>query len=87
MGYIDSLGMIAGLLTTFAYLPQVFKTWKTKSVNDISLLMLLTLGTGVFLWFVYGVLINSLPVILANGLTFALVSGMALMKLVYNKNR
>ncbi len=85
MNYLDLLGMIAGALTTFAYIPQVIKTWKTGSAHDISFLMLLTMATGVFLWSMYGIYINSFPVIIANSVTLVLVSGMIIMKAAYNR--
>ena len=86
MNFVDFLGMAAGVLTTAAYLPQVIKTWQTKSVGDFSLFMLFILAAGVLLWFVYGLCIHSFPVIIANGFTFALVLVMVLMKLQYGRN-
>ena len=77
--------MIAGVLTTFAYLPQVIKTWQSKSVGDLSIIMLLTLATGIFLWFVYGLLIDSFPVIIANAVSFVLVSIMVLLKVIFRR--
>jgi len=50
-------------------LPQVLKTWKTKSTEDISAIMFITFCLGLFLWLIYGLLINSLPIIFANALT------------------
>lgn len=75
------IGLTAGLLTTIAFLPQVLQTWTTKSTKDISLPMFLTFCTGVLLWFIYGVMIHSLPVILANGVTFVLAGAILVMKL------
>ncbi len=63
---IEILGLIAALLTTASFLPQVYKTWKTKSTESLSLTMLLIFVTGVFCWLVYGFLIDSFPIILAN---------------------
>ena len=80
MDYANLIGIIAGVLTTTAYLPQVIKTWRSKSVGDLSLTMLLTLASGVFLWFVYGVLIVSVPVIIANAVGFVLVTIMVVLK-------
>ena len=83
MDSVEILGLIAATLTTAAFVPQVYKTWKNKSVEDISLTMYTVLLIGVLLWLVYGVFINSLPVILANGITSALLILMVLMKLKY----
>ena len=54
------IGLVAGILTTLAFLLQLTKTWKSKSAKDMSLVMLITVTTGVFLWLIYGVLILSL---------------------------
>lgn len=70
---IEIIGGAAGLLTTVAFLPQVLRTWQTKSAGDISFAMLGIFAAGLALWFAYGLLIWSLPVIAANGVTFALV--------------
>jgi len=81
MDVAEVVGLTAGILTTIAFLPQVRHSWKTKSTKDISLPMFLTFCTGVVLWFIYGVMIHSLPVILANGVTFVLVGAILIMKL------
>ena len=75
------VGLVAGVLTTIAFLPQVRHTWETKSAKDISLAMFLTFCTGVLLWFIYGFMIQSLPVMLANGVTFLLAGAILVMKL------
>lgn len=69
MKNIDVLGFIAATLTTLSFLPQLLKTWQTKSARDVSLLMLSTFSIGVFLWLLYGMFIQSWPVIVANFLT------------------
>jgi MtN3 and saliva related transmembrane protein len=62
----DALGLIAGTLTTFAFIPQVVQTWRTRSTSDISLPMFVLLSTGLLLWFVYGIAIVSLRQICMN---------------------
>lgn len=69
MDWITLLGLLAGALTTIAFLPQVLKTWRTKSTEDISAIMFITFCLGLLLWLIYGLLINSLPIIFANALT------------------
>ncbi|MBW1295289.1 hypothetical protein GBO31_07195 [Aquimarina litoralis] len=69
MDPIEILGLVAAILTTVAFLPQVYKTWKAKSAESLSMTMLLIFESGVLCWLVYGFLIDSLPVILANGIT------------------
>lgn len=78
---IEVLGLIAATLTTTAFVPQVYKAWKDKSTRDISLVMYLVLCIGLVLWMIYGVLIESLPVILANAITFLLVGAMVILKI------
>jgi MtN3 and saliva related transmembrane protein len=67
---ITIVGLIAASFTTIALLPQLMKVWKTKSTKDISAGMFTLYSCGVFLWFIYGVYINDLPIILANSLAF-----------------
>ncbi|MEK6201100.1 MAG: SemiSWEET transporter [Desulfobulbaceae bacterium] len=66
------IGLIAAMCTTTSFLPQVVKTWKSKKTKDISFLMYALLAMGLFLWLVYGVIIRDFPLILANGISFAL---------------
>jgi MtN3 and saliva related transmembrane protein len=77
------IGLAAGTLTTIAYLPQVLKTWRKKSAKDMSLAMISLTATGIFLWFLYGLSIGSLPVILANLVTFVLVVAVLVLKVTY----
>lgn len=65
----DLIGLVAAALTTFAFLPQVIQTWRSRSAAGLNFAMLLVLATGVFLWLVYGIGAGQLPVILANGAT------------------
>ncbi|MEH2315600.1 SemiSWEET transporter [Nostoc sp.] len=51
-------------------MPQMFKTWQTKSAKDVSSVTLIIFIIGVFLWLIYGIYLQSLPIILANGVTF-----------------
>ena len=70
MDAITIIGLIAALFTTVSLLPQLIKVYKTKSTKDISTGMFTLFGTGVLLWFVYGVFVNDLPIIVANSLAF-----------------
>jgi MtN3 and saliva related transmembrane protein len=70
MDAITIIGLIAALFTTVSLLPQLIKVYKTKSAKDISTGMFTLFGTGVLLWFVYGVFVNDLPIIVANSLAF-----------------
>lgn len=77
----DVIGSAAGTLTTVAFIPQVARAWKTGSVDDLSLWMLLAFTTGVGLWTVYGVVTSALPLIITNGLTFILAMTLLVLKL------
>lgn len=83
MNVVTALGLLAGTLTTVAFLPQVVHTWKTKSAKDLSLPMLLSFTTGVLCWLIYGIWIDSLPVMLANGITLVLAGANLVLKLKY----
>lgn len=83
MDFVNLLGLLAGTLTTIAFLPQVLKTWKSKSAKDISLGMFLCFSTGVFFWLIYGIFIQSFPVIAANAVTFVLAFTILVFKFKY----
>ncbi|MEH1778551.1 MAG: SemiSWEET transporter [Nostoc sp.] len=69
MDFLTIIGLAAATITTISFLPQMFKTWQTKSAKDVSLVTLMTFITGVFLWLIYGIYLQSLPIILANAIT------------------
>lgn len=79
----ESIGLLAGGCTTLAFLPQVLQVWWTRSTRDISLGMYAIFCTGVLLWLIYGLLINSVPIIMANGVTLILATSILTMKLVW----
>lgn len=83
MNLVDLIGYMAGTLTTLSFLPQVIKTWKSRSAKDISLVMFLMFCGGVSLWIAYGFLNADLPVIVANVVTLALASIILGFKLRY----
>jgi MtN3 and saliva related transmembrane protein len=68
----EAVGFVAGALTAFAFLPQVLKTWRTRSCGDLSVMMLGAQGAGVALWIVYGFAIESVPVIISNSVTLTM---------------
>ena len=63
---IEILGMAAGTISSVTFLPQVIKTWQTKSAKDISLWMFLLVTLSVIMWLVYGILKESIPIIYTN---------------------
>ena len=70
MDYITIIGLVAATCTTFSFFPQILQVYRTKQTRDLSLLTFSVLTTGIFLWLIYGILIKSLPIILANFITF-----------------
>ncbi len=83
MDIYEIIGLVAAFLTTGAFVPQVYKTWKTKSTDDISLTMYSVLFIGLMLWLAYGISLNSLPMILANSFTGVLVLMVIVFKFKY----
>jgi MtN3 and saliva related transmembrane protein len=77
------LGLIAGTITTFSFVPQVLRTWKLKETKDLSLSMFLCLAVGILLWIAYGFIKMDFPVMLANGVSFILVIVVIFFKLKY----
>ena len=70
---IDLIGVAAATLTTLSFLPQVAKTWQTRSAADLSWIWLVSFSAGLALWLVYGFALGSWPLIAANGATLSLV--------------
>ena len=77
----EVIGLSAAFLTTSAFIPQVYKIYKEKNADGISLTMYIILFIGVILWFVYGVLIGSISIIIANGVTALLQLSIIIFKL------
>lgn len=82
----EVMGLVAGLLTTIAYLPQVVKVWVGRSARDVSLGMFVIMNIGIALWLVYGIAIDSLALILANGVTLLLTLAVLVGKLKFDRS-
>jgi MtN3 and saliva related transmembrane protein len=80
MDFATALGTVAGILTTAAFVPQVLKTWRSRSARDISAAMFIAFSVGVALWIVYGALVRSAPVVIANSVTLVLALAVLGMK-------
>jgi len=80
---LELLGLLAGAITSIGFLPQIFRGYKTKKLDDISIYMPVVLAIGMTLWFIYGLLIEGLAVVVANafGVTCCLV--LIIMKKIY----
>ncbi len=79
----DILGAAAGSLTTLAFIPQVVKTWRSRSTHDISLIMFSLFSLGVLLWLAYGIALGAWPIIVANSITLTFAVFILGMKLRY----
>jgi MtN3 and saliva related transmembrane protein len=77
------IGIIAGIITTSALVPQAVRIYKTKSARDISLTMFVFFAIGIALWLFYGILIQAIPVITANFVSLLLILLIIIMKLRY----
>ncbi|MEK6849708.1 MAG: SemiSWEET transporter [Nanoarchaeota archaeon] len=83
MQLVTLIGLIAAVCTTSSFLPQVIKSWRTKDTRAISLPMYSLLVFGTILWLTYGIFINEVPIILANGVTLLLSASILFLKLKY----
>jgi MtN3 and saliva related transmembrane protein len=84
--FVDMIGYLAAFFGTILMLPQVFKTYRTRHVADISLVMLVVYTINCILWGVYGYFLHSSPMLLCNG--FALIIGflMLSMKILFSRS-
>ena len=83
MDMFTIIGLVAATCTTISFLPQAVQVIKTKQTKDLSFGMYLIFTTGVFLWFVYGIVVKDFPVIIANAFTLIFASTILFMKIKY----
>ena len=81
----DLIGYLAAFLTTFSFLPQVWHTFRSRDVSGISLGMYACFTLGVFLWLIYGLVLEAWPVVIANTITLALALAILAMKLRFGR--
>lgn len=77
----EAVGMVAAVLTTVSFVPQVWHSFKTRDVSGISLPMYSIFTVGIALWLAYGILLQAWPLIVANGITLCLAGAILQMKL------
>ena len=82
---VETLGIVAGTLTTIAFVPQVLKIYQSKSAKDVSYLMFSIFSTGIVLWLLYGILIGSAPIIASNVVTLTLSVIIIVLKIRYHR--
>lgn len=85
MTSLDLLGLVASVFTTSSFIPQVWRTWKTRDVSGISLPTYLIITIGLALWLIYGILRGDLPLIVANAVMVVLTGAITVMKIVFSK--
>jgi MtN3 and saliva related transmembrane protein len=82
---IEIIGFMAAIFTTSAFVPQVYKAWKTKDVEAISLTMFVVMFIGVLLWLIYGFYIKSLSMVVANIMSSILSLSIIVLKIKHKK--
>lgn len=82
---VDSIGYVAALCTTIAFVPQLLRVLKLRSAKEISLGTFLLFSIGVFLWLLYGIYSGSKPVIASNAATLGLSLSILLLKIRYDR--
>lgn len=83
----DLIGYVAAFCTTIAFVPQARTVWKTRSTRDLSLAMFLIFTVGVALWLVYGLLLGSWPITIANIFTLILAGYILFMKITEGRRQ
>jgi MtN3 and saliva related transmembrane protein len=78
---VTVLGLVAAFLTTVSFVPQVLRTWATRSTKDISLAMFIAYTAGIALWLVYGIFLRDIPIIASNAVTLVLAATILGLKL------
>jgi MtN3 and saliva related transmembrane protein len=85
LNWIDYLGLFGAFLSSITFLPQVYKAWKTKSVGDLSIWMILILLANVSTWLIYGLIKNDFAIIIANSIILFLSLLMLFFKFSFKK--
>lgn len=85
MNALDLLGLVATCFTTSSFVPQVWRTWKTRNVSGISLPTYVIITVGLALWLVYGWLRGDMPLMVANAVMVVLTGAITVMKLRFEQ--
>lgn len=83
MNWIEITGHFGAFLTSVTFIPQVYKVWKTKSVNDLSLAMMMIVVLSTLVWLTYAFALMLWPVIIANSIVFILSLMLIYFKFAY----
>lgn len=84
---VEALGLAAGFMTTCAFIPQVVRTYRSRSVADISLRMYILLCCGILMWIAYGLMIDSVSVVAANAVSLGLTASILVMKIAFRREK
>ena len=84
MDATDILGLTAGAITSLGFIPQLIRGYRTKRLDDVSYYMPLTLAFGMTLWLFYGIVVEKLPIIVANGFGISCCLVLIIMKRIYS---
>jgi len=79
------VGLMAGSITSLAVVPQLIKTWRTKHARDLSFWQQVILIIGMFLWLIYGIVLNDTPLIAANAFSLFCYGGLLTLKIIYDR--
>jgi MtN3 and saliva related transmembrane protein len=82
---VNLIGFLAAACTTISFVPQLVRVWQLRSAREISFIMFSVFSCGVFLWLLYGILVRSVPIILANAISLALSLGILALKLRFDR--
>jgi MtN3 and saliva related transmembrane protein len=82
---IEMVGYAAAVLTSVSFFPQVWRTYRSKSAGDLSIVMLVMFTAGVCLWLVYGLAHGSIPIAAANAITLAQSIFLIVLRLRYGR--
>ena len=80
---VDIIGYIAGILIIVSLIPQIIKSWKSKSTRDLSLVRYLIYVAGVIMWLIYGIVLHNGPMIVMNTINLSLALSVVYLKLKY----
>ncbi len=83
--FVELMGYLGGFFIMLSFIPQVIKSYKTKKVDDISTGLAIASVIGGIFWEIYGFMVNSMPLIIMNGIFCILVVILLVLKLKYNK--
>ena len=85
MKWTEIVGLVGSFLSSITFMPQVYQTWKTKSVEDLNLLMMIIVFLSTVVWLIYGIAERLMPVYICNGIICFLSLLLIYFKLRYGK--